>query len=207
MRDINTVVPKVARALAQGDEPEKVSLKAVNDVFKAMHGSYGKQFLEKFATGIQDAGGHDEGIKSARMAWAHALKRFDIEVVGLALDRMRTVHPVWAPALGEFEALCVIAEGELRAKERVDEAMKALPCSGEAFSAATKEAREAFKRRYAESRRRPVREVGPDGMGDLCKAIADAVATAGGDEVAELRRLDAMFTKKEEAHANDHAHR
>lgn len=139
MRDINTVVPKVARALAHGDEPEKVSLKAVNDVFKAMHGSYGKQFLEKFATGIQDAGGHDEGIKSARMAWAHALKRFDIDVVGLALDRMRTVHPVWAPALGEFEALCVIAEGELRAKERVDEALKALPCSGEAFSAATRQ--------------------------------------------------------------------
>ncbi len=198
MADLATLAAGHARRIAGStlaDDP--VTLEAVNEVFKAMHGAYGKPFLDKFSTGKLDAKGRDEGIKSARMAWAHALRRFSMDVIADALETMRKVHPSWPPTLGEFEALCTMAVPQLQSAQAVAEKLQALPCSGEAFSAATSAAREAFKAQRAAMGLRPKPDpLQPNGIALLCAAVADAVATAGGNEAAELRRLDAVFSAK-----------
>lgn len=148
MRDIATTVSNEAKRIQRGESSE-VSLKDANDVFKAMHGAYGKVFLDQYATGKLDGNGHDQGTKSARMAWAHALKRIDRTIVAEALELMRKAHPSWPPKLGEFELLCDQAAKSLGVAAVVAEKLAALPCSGEAFSSATQQARDAARARRA----------------------------------------------------------
>lgn len=200
MRDLSAIANQQAQRLASGQPAKPDGTKVANDVFKAMHGAYGKQFLDKFATGKLDANGHDEGIKSARMAWAHALKRFDVEVIAEALERMRRVHPVWPPALGEFERLCIEDAGPAIASARdVAEQLKALPCDGKAFASATKAARDAAMAKIRGASQAAAPAAGPDGMTLLKQAIASAVGAAGGDEAAELLRLDRALSPRKAA--------
>lgn len=173
----------------------EVTAEAVNAVFKAMHGNYGKQFLDKYATGKVDAKGHDEGVKSARLSWAHALKPYPLEVVGEAIEASRVAHPTFPPSLGEFEALCKARMPNLAARKQIAEQLR-LTASGEAHSNATKEAREAFKAKFsAVLKTKKAQEPSP--LSGLFALVAQAIALAGGDEVAELKRLERMIEGKQ----------
>ncbi len=156
---------------------------AVNNVFKVFHGFYGNLFLSKFATGALDADGADGGITSAKQIWAHGLRDFDGGTVKSALSQCITEHPQYPPSLPQFVALC-------RANKPREAYRAPQPVIGMSQELRSKYARHAQR---AIDKRTGFIEIEP-GLQGLKRAIANAVATAGGDEVAELRRLDAMFS-------------
>lgn len=164
---------------------------AVNNVFKVMHGFYGNLFLSKFSTGALDADGADGGITSAKQIWAHGLRDFDGGTVKSALSQCITEHPQYPPSLPQFVALC-------RANKPREAYRAPQPVIGMSQELRSKYARQAreINARHAQraiDKRTGFIEIEP-GLQGLKRAIANAVATAGGDEVAELRRLDAMFS-------------
>lgn len=169
-------------------QKQVVPVDVVNQVFKVLHGSYGSLFLAKFATGELDENGKDKGIKSTRQVWAHGLRGMDGPTITAALERVLETHPDFPPSLPQFIASCKAAKPPER-----PEVLANLGASGEAFSNATKEAREAAMAKIGK-RKTPSREEGP--LNQLKTLIAGAVALAGGDEVKELMRLDAMFAPK-----------
>ena len=150
-----------------------------NNVFRVLHGFYGNLFLSKFATGDVTADGGDAGVASARAIWAHGLREFDVSVVKTALSRTMAAHPEYPPTLPQFVALCKAAAP--RAVYQF-----ALPAPAVNQAAHAKRAREALERMKATT-------APASGLTLLKQAIADAVGCAGGDEAAELVRLDAMF--------------
>ena len=164
---------------------------AVNNVFKVMHGFYGNLFLSKFSTGALDADGADGGITSAKKIWAHGLRDFDGGTVKSALSQCITEHPQYPPSLPQFVALCRANAP----REAYKPAQQAIGMSQELRSKYARQAREINARhaQRAIDKRTGFIEIEP-GLQGLKRAIANAVATAGGDEVAELRRLDAMFS-------------
>lgn len=152
-------------------------VEAVNNVFKVMHGFYGNLFLSKFATGSFGASGQDQGVVSARQIWAHGLRDMDAATVKAALAQCVERHPEYPPSLPQFMALC-------RANQpRKVFDTKALGMSGALAGQYAKKARD--------SALKAVRKT--NGLDLLKLAIADAVGAAGGDEAAELARLDRMF--------------
>lgn len=167
------------------------SAKAAADVFKTLHGMYGTIFLSKYQTGQLDDKGRDMGIQSARSVWAVSLAKFDRDVIGMALDSVLESTDKYPPSLPEFTAIC-------KAK-MPREAYKplAIGMSSALAGQYSRKAREAAmenlkKAANATTGYKPLSA----NLSGLKEAIANAVATAGGDEVAELLRLDRMFAKK-----------
>ena len=165
---------------------------AVNNVFKVFHGFYGNLFLSKFATGEAGDGG-DKGIVSARQIWGHGLRGFDAATVKTALAQCVTAHPEFPPSLPQFVALCRASAP----RDGYKPAQPAIGMSQALRSQYTAKARAAATARLAQvmTIKTGYIEV-PQDLTGLKLAIANAVACAGGDEVAELRRLDAMFAPK-----------
>ena len=168
-------------------QPEKqaVPIDVVNQVFKVLHGSYGSLFLAKFSTGELDENGKDKGIKSTRQVWAHGLRGMDGATITTALEQVLNTHPEFPPTLPQFIALCKAAKPSDRPEE-----LRQLGVSGKAYADATKAAREAA---LAKINRTKALSIEESPLNQLKNAIAGAVALAGGDEVKELMRLDALF--------------
>jgi hypothetical protein len=171
-------------------EKAAVPIEVVNQVFKVLHGAYGSLFLAKFATGELDENGKDKGIKSTRQVWAHGLMGMDSKTITGALERVLEVHPEFPPTLPQFIALCKAA----KPSQRPDELAR-LGVSGQAHSDATKGAREAALAKIG-AVKKPRATESP--LNELKSLVAQAVALAGGDEVKELMRLDALLAPKEQ---------
>lgn len=172
----------------QFQQPQKaLDETTVNNVFKVMHGYYGNLFLSKFATGVVDDQGRDKGVKSARTVWAHALRTFADPVVLDALNRSQVAHPDFPPQLPQFIALCKACAP--RATWQGETPL--LGMSTELKQANAARAREINAKH---DRRQAAKQEGPvAGLPMLKVLIAGAVAAAGGNEVAELNRLDRMY--------------
>jgi hypothetical protein len=168
---------------------EALPTDAVNNVFKVMHGFYGNLFLSKFSSGEQTESGEDSGVVSARQVWAHGLREFDAGHVKTALGRCMTAHPEFPPSLPQFVALCAAAKPREVYRPPVSAPM--LEMSQELRDKRRNEALE--KAREAVAKREEAENAG---LNPLKRAIANAVACAGGDEVAELLRLDRMLCRR-----------
>lgn len=190
MLDISKITANTVKS-ATAVTPENA--KAAADVFKSLHGFYGTLFLSKFQTGQVDTQGRDMGIQSARSVWTVALSKFDRVVIGIALDSVLDSHPEFPPSLPEFVAICKAKTP----REAYKPAPLAIGMSSALAGQYSRKAREAAMQNLKKS---VDSETGykalPTGLAGLKQAIANAVATAGGDEVAELLRLDRMFAKK-----------
>ena len=166
---------------------------AVNNVFKVFHGFYGNLFLSKFSTGEVDAQGGDAGIVSARQIWGHGLRNFDAGTVKAALAQCMAPHPEFPPSLPQFVALCRANAP----REAYKPAQQAIGMSQELRSRYAAKARATATARLDQVMAAKAGYIElPQSLDGLKLAIANAVACAGGDEVAELRRLDAMFAPK-----------
>ena len=159
----------------------------VKRVFMVLHGYYGGLFLSKFSTGMVDAQGRDQGVANARRVWSHGLRSFDAQTVAHALEVCKDRHPEFPPTLPQFVALC----NAVRPREVYRAVGYDMPA--EKRSAYASKARAVIAEQTA--RRAGIERPGQPGvgLGPLEQAIADAVRTAGGDEVAALVRLDRMF--------------
>lgn len=178
-------------SLDQFRQEQKTADKATaNDVFKVLHGFYGVLFLSKFATGQLDDKGRDMGIASARAVWAHTLQGFgELDVIA-ALDACKAAHPEFPPSLPQFVALCRAAAPRKVYKPE----QPALGMSQQLRSQHAARAREVIARHHERAITRRTGHVDlPPTLDGLKQAIANAVATAGGDEVAELVRLDRLL--------------
>ena len=174
-------------AVSQPAQPPNIE--AANNVFRVLHGFYGSLFFSKFASGETDGNGGDAGMVTARAIWAHGLRRYDIETVKGALARCLQHHPEYPPSFPQFVALCEACKPrEVFLSQRPVIGMGQALRSRYAAQARTINQKHAQAVKAGATRREP-----PPGLDGLKQAIADAVATAGGDEADELRRLDAMF--------------
>lgn len=166
---------------------------AVNNVFKVFHGFYGNLFLSKFSTGEVDAQGGDAGIVSARQIWGHGLRGIDAGTVKAALAQCMERHPEFPPSLPQFVALCRACQP----RETYKPATPALEMGQGLKSAYSARAREINERHAQKAVDKATGYIAlPQSLQGLKAAIANAVATAGGDEVATLRRLDQMLAPK-----------
>ena len=166
----------------------------VNRLFMLFHGWYGNLFISKFATGERDANGKDKGIKSARIVWASELREFDAETVMEAARRCKARHEEFPPSLPQFVAICKAVRP--RPAFSAPRPSNVIGMSDELRAQHSKRIREEA---MAKLRARMDADTGhmrvDDGLTGLHQLIAKAVGLAGGDEVAELRRLDGVFTK------------
>lgn len=156
---------------------------SIKRVFMVLHGFYGNLFLNKFSTGVLDESGKDKGITSSMRVWAHSLRSYDAATVMTALERCQAQHAEFPPSLPQFVALCEAAKP--RKVYRPPTAPAALTMS--------QELRDELIAKHRQRARELVEEakaLDEDGLSPLKRAIADAVACAGGDEVATLLRLD-----------------
>ena len=160
-------------------QPVENSNDTANNVFKVFHGFYGNLFLSKFVNGQMDADGVDQGVVSARGIWSHGLRGFDLSTVKTALGRTMDVHTEFPPTLPQFVALC-------KACKPREVYSTALPPPAVDRTAQARKARELLDSMKAE-------KPAVNGLSLLFIAIADAVRCAGGDEGAELARLERMF--------------
>ncbi len=186
-----------ARAVGNASpDAHQAAVRTANKVFKTMQGMYGSLFLSKFSTGKTGADGSDAGIVSARDVWAMALQRFDVATVVTALERLLSDFPEFPPSLPQFVALCHAC----RPRETYRTAQPAIGMSQairSEYAARAREINERHAKRAVDKRLGAVVAVGGlEGLDGLKSAIANAIANAGGDEVAELLRLDRMFAKK-----------
>lgn len=172
------------------------STNTANTVFKVLHGFYGNLFLSKYATGELDAEGNDGGMVNARRIWAHGLREFDTGVVRAALSQVMDRHPEFPPSLPQFVAICKAHQP----REAYKPPAQALGMSGQLRSKYAAQARDIIARHHALAVERltGAREL-PCTLDGLKVAIAGAVAAAGGNEVATLRRLDVLLAPKSKA--------
>ncbi len=175
-----------------GKAAAPVSTDGANNVFKVLHGFYGNLFLSKFASGETDAAGVDQGVVSARRIWAYGLREFDVSTVKTALQQCMERYTEFPPSFPQFRALCAAN----KPREVYRPAQPAIGMGQGLRSRYAAQAR-AINERHAQAR--PGRREPVDGLDGLAQAIADAVATAGGDEAAELRRMSGMFRVAEAA--------
>lgn len=164
------------------------------EVFKMLHGCYGNLFLSKFASGVLDSKGRDKGTASARRVWAMKLAAYSSDVVGTALDRCQQHHPEFPPSLPQFLAIC-----EAAAPKEYFTAPPALPMSAELKARQAEERRVARLQHLAAARAAvsgPV-VIEATGLDVLKQCIANASGIAGGDEAAELLRLDRLLAPRE----------
>lgn len=167
---------------------EPLPTDAVNNVFKVLHGFYGNLFLSKFASGEMTPEGEDSGVVSARQVWAHGLREFDGQTVKAALNRCMAAHAEFPPSLPQFVALCAAAKP--RNVYRLPAAPALEMSQGlrdQRRNEALSKARELVEQREAAEQQ---------GLNPLKRALADAVAAAGGDEVATLLRMDRMLAPR-----------
>jgi hypothetical protein len=163
----------------------------VNNVFKVFHGFYGNLFLGKFASGVTDSAGRDKGVASARTVWAFSLRKFSEQTVVSALDRCQTLHAEFPPSLPQFLAVCAAC-----APRRVYQPTNAIGMSNELRSQYARQARAINAKHEARAVRRKTGFVAlPSTLDGLKQAIASAAGEAGGNEAAELLRLDRMFVR------------
>lgn len=144
----------------------------VERLFMALHGDFGNPFLDKFRLGEQ-RDGKDIGIENAKRVWQAELARFTVGEVFGGLSKLRESAATFAPSLPEFLACC-------KACRRVPLAqLPALPAPHPG----------RFRERLIQQRRRF--EMQPaGGLAAIFAVMSKAVANAGGDEVATLRRLE-----------------
>jgi hypothetical protein len=175
--------------------PPVLDTRAASIVFRMMHGFYGNQFASKFSSGdlVQTDGpdkGKDRGILSARKVWAYELRGYSDEVIGSAIEDCKKVHPKFPPSLPEFEQLC-------RANKPVEVYRPEIPAIGMSQELRGQYARRAraINEKHAQKAidKRTGFVVVDPGLQGLFQCIANAVAAAGGDEAAELNRLDRLF--------------
>ncbi len=157
-------------------------------VFKTFHGFYGALFLSKFATGLLDGKGHDRGIHSAKTVWATALQRFDFATVGAALDACQALHSKFPPTMPEFVGLCIAHQPQTHtapAQPRIE--------MGQALRSAYAAKCRAINAKHAQAAEIKAKGYRPwePTLTGLYQGIAQAVALAGGDEVAYLRSTEA----------------
>ena len=163
----------------------------VNNVFKVLHGYYGNLFLSKFASGVTDSAGRDKGVASARTVWAFGLRRFAESTVVRALDQCQERHPEFPPSLPQFLALCAACEPRVTYQPA-----NAIGMSSALRSQYARQARAINEKHNAKAARRKTGFVAlPNTLDGLKQAIAGAVGEAGGNEAAELLRLDRMFAR------------
>jgi len=192
LKPLTLSVSDVSRA-AQADLAD-----SANSVFKVLHGTYGNLFLNKYATGmlVDKPGdprfGQDLGIISSRQVWAQGLKGFEGETIKEALLRCIELHPKFPPNLGEFVVICKACAP----REVYRPAVPALGMSQALRSQRAARSREIVTRhRFQDIKAAAAAAPLVPGLDALKQAIADACACAGGNEAAELRRLDVMFAQ------------
>jgi hypothetical protein len=184
------------------DQGYQAVVNNVFKVFKVLHGQYGNLFLAKFATGQlagpgevdstgQSIEGHDKGIVTARQIWAYDLRTFDWATVETSLAQCIKRNPDFSPNLPQLLAIC--AANKPRAVYKPE-----LPAIGMGQALRSKyaaQAREINARHAQKAMQKRLGTAGPvSGLNGLKQAIADAVANAGGDEAAELIRLDLLLS-------------
>lgn len=200
----------IATSLPSADrqrQPQFMDQGVVNSVFKVFHGCYGNLFLAKFATGqLADSGevdtkgqsieGQDRGILSARKIWAHGLSSFDASTVRTALAQCMERYQEFPPSLAQLTAICAANKPRKVYKPEVPAI-----CMEQALRSKYAAQARAINARHSENamQNRHSTPVCTQGLTGLMQAIANAVANAGGDEVAELTRLDAMLTPKRQS--------
>lgn len=172
---------------AQPDTPAADPRKTVKGLFMLFHGWYGTLFLSRYESGDKDASGKDRGTMSAMTIWQHALDRFDGDVVRAAADRCEVDHPKYPPTLPEFLAICKA----IQPRRAAPESQFKIPMSTDLKSSYSAKARADAMATY---RARIAADAGvvktDDGLTGLRVLVAKAVALAGGDEIAVLRRFD-----------------
>jgi hypothetical protein len=162
---------------------------AVDVVFRAMHGFYGQLWLSKFATGQVGADGADAGVLNAKLIWSHGIRQFSVGTVKAALRQCIERHPEFPPSLPQFVSLC-------RANAPRAVFKPELPMSGALVAEHNKSAREKLREMRAALRAKQQEAETPQpGLPALFAAIADAVRCAGGNESAELIRLDRLVER------------
>ena len=193
-KDVSAIAERAVGAASQ--EQRQDAVRVSNRVFKTLQGMYGSLFLSKFSTGKVLPNGGDAGVISARDVWAVSLQRFDAGTVGTALDRVLTDFPEFPPSLPQFVALCHAC----RPREAYKPAENVIGMSQtlrSEYAAKAREINEKHAKRAVDKRLGAQADVGSSvGLDCLKSAIANAIATAGGDEVAALLRLDAMLSPK-----------
>lgn len=177
--------------VAQVQQPRPADPAMAQNVFKVLHGYYGNLFASKFATGqIIEHGedkGQDAGVMSAMAIWAHGLRNFDAGTVKAALRQCQERHAEFPPSLPQFVALCAAN------KPRETHALgpRAIGMSDQLRSVYARRAREVIAKHEAKAVTVKTGYIElPPSLDGLKQAIANAVACAGGDEVATLVRLD-----------------
>ncbi len=178
-----------AGAFSPQQEPDTASAVMV---FRVLHGAYGTLFLSRFSTGVVDDHGRDKGVAAARTMWAQGLRAFDANTVRQALERCMEKEPKFPPTLPELQAQC----RAIQPRKVHNTGPAAIGMSDKLRSEYAKRARE-INERHEEKRIHRLtgyRELSP-GLHGLFEAIADAVRCAGGDEVAELRRLGDLYPR------------
>lgn len=177
-----TITPESIRRAANDPIPQE----AAGNVFRVLHGFYGNLFLSKFATGDVGPEG-DRGVLGARQIWAYGLRDFDAGTVKAALAQCMERHPEFPPSLPQFVALCRAN----KPREAFDHGQPRIGMSQELRSHYAARARAVIEKHAAKSATLATGHKDlPPGLDGLKQAIAQAVACAGGDEVATLRRLD-----------------
>ena len=183
--NIRDAAPRAAAAAADN----------AGNVFRVLHGFYGNLFLSKFASGqIHESGqekGADMGVTSAKSIWAHGLRKYDAAVVRAALNQCVIDHLKFPPSLPEFLALCAANQP----RETYRHTVPALPMDGKLRSEHAAKAR-AINAKHAQKAANRATVEPVEGLDGLKQAIANAVASAGGDEVCELVRLDRLLSPK-----------
>lgn len=179
--------PIQAAAVGAGQPQASIDDTGIRRVFMVLHGFYGNLFLSKYATGsVED--GEDQGISNARKVWAHGLRDFDAETIKAALRRCQIAHGEYPPSLPQFVALCAAIKPR--------EAFKPPPLPALTMSPELAEARIREHRQKAAELLESMKAPKETGLDLLKQAIASAVREAGGDEAAELVRLDRILTKR-----------
>lgn len=163
----------------------EAQIETARKVFKALHGQYGNLFLSRFATGALE-NGEDTGVAGAMGLWGHSLRRYDDDTIKAALAQCMVDHKEFPPNLPQFLQICEAR----RPREAFRPPVLALPVDP---ALAAKRAAEA-KTKLAELRA-SMDARNSAGLTPLKQAIANAVATAGGNEATELVRLDRLLSQ------------
>lgn len=186
-------MPDISKLMAGAFSPQPApDASTAKMVFRVLHGAYGALFLSRFSTGVVDDKNRDMGVSAARSMWAHGLRNFDADTVALAVEKCMEANPKFPPTLPELQAQC----RAIQPRKAHDAGQGAIGMSDKLRSEYARRAREVIERHEEKRIHRLTgyRELSP-GLHGLFEAIADAVRCAGGDEVAELQRLERIFPK------------
>jgi hypothetical protein len=191
-KEISTLVDGVlSQARGNADQTQAQEEVIAQRVFRALHAFYGTLFMSKFSTGQCNEKGEDRGLLDTRLIWARSLRKYELHTVLAALTKCQSVHLEYPPSLPQFLALCEACKPTVVATKQSN----VLQMSDSLRSKYASQARAINAKHDARLReaRTGYREI-PVGLDGLKQAIADAVHSAGGDECAELLRLDRLFS-------------